>query len=876
MQFNSPVLSRMRWLQVALPVAALSACGSVAHSQGASSSSTNSLRPPSVPLVTHDPYFSIWSNYDKLTDGPTRHWTNREQSLSSLIRIDGETLRLMGDTPVNLPAMPQTSLQVLPTRTIYTFSNENAQVTLTFTTPALPTELDVVSRPVTYLTWDVQSNDGKSHKVSIYNDVSAQVAVNEVTQPVVWQRERFGDLTSMRIGTQAQPVLQKSGDNLRIDWGYVYAAAPQKSSRSRLTSRELAIGDFTPDGFLNGRDDTSMPRSSADDSLVAAQSFDLGRVGSKVVSRYAMVGYDDLFSINWMGRQLRPYWRRNGMNAAQMLQVAARDYPMLQRKCADFDTALMSDLTARYGEKYAQICALSHRQSLAANKIVADSKGAPMMFSKENDSNGSIGTVDVFYPAMPHFLFMAPTLVKATLVPMLNYSSSENWTFPYAPHDVGTYPKATGQTYGGGETSEENQMPVEETGNMLILLAGVSKIDGNTRFADKWWPTLTKWTEYLADKGFDPENQLSTDDFSGHLAHNVNLSIKAIMGIKSYAMMSRMKGDTTSADKYDALARDMAARWVKEADDGDHFRLAFDRPGTWSQKYNLVWDKILGYNLFPRDVINKEYAFYKTKLNPYGLPLDNRDGYTKLDWTVWTATLAPNRADFDALIDPVWRFINETPDRRPLTDWYRTMNARKVGFTARPVIGGVFLPMLDDAQLWNKWSKRDPNNINVNAWASIPKRPLIQAVVATSQETPKTWRYSFEKPQGDWFAAGYDDSAWKQGEGGFGTDPPGAVSRTRWSSSDIWIRRTFEMPAGPIPANLFLSMYHDEDAEVYINGVLAAKVGGFTAKYEAIPLSAQGRAALKAGAPNVMAIHVHQTTGGQYIDAGLVTVTPRD
>ena len=299
-------------------------------------------------------------------------------------------------------------------------------------------------------------------------------------------------------------------------------------------------------------------------------------------------------------------------------------------------------------------------------------------------------------------------------------------------------------------------------------------------------------------------------------------------------------------------------------------------PGTWSQKYNLVWDKILGYNLFPRAVIDKEYAFYKTKLNEFGLPLDNRDNYTKLDWTIWTATLAPNRADFDALIDPVYKFINETPDRSPLTDWYRTIKPRKVGFTARPVIGGVFLPMLSDAQLWNKWDKRDTNNLNVNRWAAMPKAPIVKTVVETSVPNPKMWRYTMEKPAGDWFAANYDDSAWKQGEGGFGEGAPGTKPGTRWNSGEIWIRRTFEMPAGAIPANLQLMMYHDEDADVYINGVLAAQAGGFTAKYEAIPLLPQGLAALKPGAPNVMAIHVRQTGGGQYIDAGLSTVTPQE
>jgi len=89
-------------------------------------------------------------------------------------------------------------------------------------------------------------------------------------------------------------------------------------------------------------------------------------------------------------------------------------------------------------------------------------------------------------------------------------------------------------------------------------------------------------------------------------------------------------------------------------------------------------------------------AFYRKIQNRYGLPLDNRKPYTKLDWVLWTATLTQERDDFQALVFPVHAFLNETPDRSPMTDWYQTKDARKVGFTARPVVGGVFAQMLYD------------------------------------------------------------------------------------------------------------------------------------------------------------------------------------
>ena len=157
---------------------------------------------------------------------------------------------------------------------------------------------------------------------------------------------------------------------------------------------------------------------------------------------------------------------------------------------------------------------------------------------------------------------------------------------------------------------------------MLILLAALAKMEGHADFAAKYWPTVQKWAGFLKAKGFDPENQLCTDDFAGHLAHNVNLSAKAIVALGAYAQLCRLRGDDKSADEFHKLAKSLAERWVKDADDGDHYRLAFDRKNTWSQKYNLVWDKILGLGLFPEETLKKEMAFYLKAQKKYGLPLD--------------------------------------------------------------------------------------------------------------------------------------------------------------------------------------------------------------------------------------------------------------
>jgi len=788
------------------------------------------LRPPAVPLVACDPYFSVWSPADNLTDADTVHWTGKPHRLSSLVRIEGQPFRVMGATPENVPVLFRKKLSVLPTRTIYEFEGAGMALTLTFLTPALSDDLDVLSRPVTYLTWYVRATDGKQHNVEVQFAAAGELAVNDPKQEVEWSQEKFGELAAWKVGSKEQPVLQKKGDDLRIDWGYLYVAT------------------------------------------AGAVGAEQGTVTRKLVtpgSCRVILAYDDLYSIQYMRKNLRPYWRRNGWEAADLLKAAAKEYEALAKRCAAFDDELMADLTKAGGEKYAALAALAYRQCFAAGKFVADANGQPISFCKENHSNGCIGTSDVFYPMAPQFLLFGPTLAKSFLVPFMNYAASERWRFPFAPHDLGTYPKANGQVYGGGERTEHNQMPVEESGNLLILMAAIAQMEGNANFAGLYWKQLEQWAEYLKAKGFDPENQLCTDDFAGHLAHNVNLSAKAICGLGAFGKLCEMRGDKAKAAEYATLAKEFAARWGKEAGDGDHYRLAFDKPGTWSQKYNVVWDRVLGLGLFPDAVLRKEMDYYKKIQNKYGLPLDNRSLYTKLDWILWTATLTQERADFEALVAPVFRFLNETPDRSPMTDWYFTDSAKKRGFTARPVVGGVFLQMLYDKAVWKKWAGRE--RTHAANWAPIPPPPKLSIVIPTAREQAATWRYTTKAPGKDWFQPSFNDADWKQGPSGFGTaKTPGAAVRTEWKSADIWLRREIELPAGRTDS-LMLLVHHDEDVEIHLNGVRAARAKGYLTDYEPFEIAGPALATLKPG-KNLIAVHCHQTGGGQYIDVGLVRV----
>src|SRR2546421_2060544 len=662
------------------------------------------FRPPAVPLVVNDPFLSVWSEANNLTDDVTREWTGAAQPLVSLIKIDGQTYRLMGAQPTNLPgvipAFPQVGVQVTPTRSIYDFDDSHVHVTMTFMTPALPSNLDVLARPLTYISWDVRSVDGQSHDVSIYESSSSLLSVTSDTHPVTWSRTTSGPITALRVGTTTQNLLQPAGDQVGIDWGYLYAAAAtSQSAQSAAGSPEL-ITQFEVNG-LQSRDDRRPPRQARYDEPVLAFAFSLGTVApGATVSRHMEIAYDEIDAVDYFGQKLLPYWKRNGMTMPELLQQADADYTTLAAQCASFDAQLTADLTIAGGAQYAQLAALAYRQSLAATGIAADSNKQPLLFTKEQSSNGDIATVDVIYPGDPMLLLLSPTLAKASVVPILSYSASSHWTFPNAPHDLGTYPHALGRDDGG------EAMPVEESANMLILVDAIAKIENSTEFADLWWPQLTQWANFLKPYAFDPGNQLTTDDFLGTINHSANLAVKAIEGLGAYAQLAQMRGDTTTYNDFHSTAQSDVTHWISVTSAGDHYSMVYNSASTWSEKYNLVWDKILGLNLFPTSVASTEIAYYKLKMKQYGVSVQSTTNTAKTDWELWSATLATSSADFQALVAPIYNYMNTTGSRQPMQDSYDVTNFNSGGVHPRSVIGGVFLEMLANFSLWQSYARQ--------------------------------------------------------------------------------------------------------------------------------------------------------------------------
>lgn len=654
------------------------------------------LRAPAFPLITVDPFFSVWSATDRLTDSETVHWTGFANAINAVATIDGTPYRFMGNDAA-VPAMCQVSRDMNAVTTTYVLEAAGVRLTCLFTSPLLPHDYELLTRPVSYLEVKRENVDGGEHTVGLSFAVSEQICLDMAgDDEIVTEALSHGGVKSVKMGSKAQVMLDRGGDCHRIGWGYFYLSSNADNAKTGVEKRTVT----TYNGFKRDVEEREMTFVTLDVVLA-----------DRALITFA---YDDVYSIQYFNKNLRSYWNRNGERIEGEIEKAFADYDTIFDKVTAFADKLFLDGCRAGGEKYAELLELAYRQTLAAHKLVLDENGEILWISKECYSNGCAATVDVSYPSLPLFLLYNPELVKGMMRPIYRVARSDAWQFDFAPHDAGRYPLLNGQMYGyrDGVLHFEKQMPVEECGNMLIMEAAVALATGDVSFARENWDILSVWVKYLVENGRDPDNQLCTDDFAGHLAHNCNLSLKAIMGLASFGILNGMMGNENEERSYIAMARDMAKDWVSRAQNADgSFRLAFDCEGTFSMKYNIVWDKLFGTRVMPKMALAAELGSYTKRMLPFGMPLDNRAAYTKSDWLVWTATLFDTRAEFEVFVAPLWSVYHTTPARVPMSDWYwadtgldKTYESKSYNelhavqveksFRNRTVQGGLFVKML--------------------------------------------------------------------------------------------------------------------------------------------------------------------------------------
>lgn len=665
------------------------------------------LRPPATPLIVHDPYISIWSFTDSLTDDFPRHWTGGITALVGMLNIDGSCYRFMGPADMSNSVCPQKmtqiSLLVKATYTLYEFFEENSHIRLKlmFSTPADLQDYELLSSAISYISYNIVNEDSKAHAVDVYFDNSAEMTVSDPNELVTWESNKYFDMGYLKIGTNEQ-IFNKNNNNDRIDWGFWYVAFQQQEDLSYTVSDDKSCrGNFAVKKDLPVFD-TNMPREAGNNWPVLAIRKRFTMVNpSETKNFYLTIGFNENISIEYFGSLLKPLFFEKTPNYLDHLYNYMSNYTNILERIIKISQDVSLKLQASSGgknTKYDDIGSLAYRQLTGSLKVVYNDKlKSPWVFMKEISSDGDVSTVDVIYPASPLILHKNMNLFVMLLHPILTYANNETlaygnyipYNLPWAPHHLGVWPTCH------IKPNEQEQMPIEETSNLLLLIAYIIINEpATTDFFKLYANLLETWGNYLVDNLPDPGEQLCTDDFEGPSPHNVNLAAKGILGIAAYGKILERLGDHTKSQFFSNKAKEYESYWESNSFAIDHYKLQYDLGSdSWSQKYNFLFQKLLDLDVFPNEVLTKELEYYLTKMQKYGFPLDNRAGFTKVDWSFWSASLGTDE-QFLKVVDATYDFLNDSPSRVPFTDWYETSNAVMKGFQARPVVGGLWSKIL--------------------------------------------------------------------------------------------------------------------------------------------------------------------------------------
>jgi hypothetical protein len=671
------------------------------------------IRPPAPPLTVRNPYVSTWLPATALPATWPEFWAGHTTAMGGIARIDGVSYMYLGDPGIILTipngnygspsttqgfeqALQQTKLEVTPTRSTFTLEGGGVELVAEFLSPVEPGDTKRQSIPFSYVTLSARSIDGKSHDVQLYADISGEWCSGDDSQQITWSPSQVSfsggtlQVWSAELASQ-QPLTEQ---DQQAAWGSTVWATPARNGLTYQSGQDVVVrAQFVNNGKLTDGNDTSY-RAISDNWPVFAFCADLGSLGSSAVTVPLSIGLARTPAVSYLGQNLDPWWSKEFSSWADMLAFFHGDRAAAQRRATSLDNRITADAQAAGGTAYTGLCAIALRQAYGGTELVAGPDGSPWAFLKEISSDGNVSTVDVLFPASPAWVYADPGYLALLLTPLLAYAESGNWPEQFAPHDLGSaYPVAGGHNDGGGEN-----MPVEESGNMLIMVAAyLQQAPSAARaFATAHYQVLKQWADYLVANLPDPGFQNQTDDFAGEIAHSVNLALKAIIAVAAFGKIATAAGHTADAASYAAQATSFIGYWATHAQDPSaaHLDLTYNGDGggngTWGTTYNGFADRLLGTGLVPAPVLAEQAAWYPRVSNLFGLPLQVPHSYAKSDWELWTAAWLSAYPVSKQLIEQVYTYANTTPQRVPFSDLYDTISGDQAGFQARPVQGGIF------------------------------------------------------------------------------------------------------------------------------------------------------------------------------------------
>ncbi|TVY28464.1 Glutaminase A [Lachnellula hyalina] len=670
-------------------------------------------RPPAIPLAVRSPYMNTWLELG--SDGGSqgflpgawpRFWAGPQPGeavgangavtgWTGLIKVDGASYTWMGqpkigdDFPTNVK---QTSFEYTSQRSTFIMNVAGkVSMNVTFISPIAPKDLKRQSIIGSYLQVTVAATDGATHSVQLYADTTAEWVSIRNTDTAQWSFSNQNNIVSHKSWRQTQSEFNADFPDDGSHWGNWYwstAATPSLTSQSG--GHETVRGNFLRDGKLPNTQDSNY-RAISDNFPVFAFANDLSNVGNNPITTLYTIVHAQENAIQFDGANgivsVRSLWTSYFGSDLAVVEFLYKDYSTVD---GAIDHVFAVDSLAAGGQDYLTITSLSARQAFGGTQLCG-TISKPYLFLKEISSDGNIQTVDVFFPAIPIFLYSNPVLVKYLLDPLFENQEAGRFPKQWSIHDMGGhYPQAIGH-----EDGQQEDMPVEECGNMIIATLAYAQSTSDTAYLSKHYQLLKQWAGFLVSDSLIPDNQLSTDDFQGSLANQTNLALKGIIGIEAMAVIARLTGNNADVTRFSNTAHDYIKKWQDMAVVTDanppHTNLAYHDNNSHGLLYNLYADKLLGLNLVPNSIYDMQSTFYPTVADEFGVTLDTRNTNTKSDWQMWVAAIS-SPSTKTMFYSKLANWINKTPTNRAFTDLYNTRSADFGGgkFAARPVVGGHF------------------------------------------------------------------------------------------------------------------------------------------------------------------------------------------
>jgi hypothetical protein len=411
----------------------------------------------------------------------------------------------------------QKFVKMTATQTSYTFQCGQIDLNLRFTSPLLLDNIEIMSRPINYISYEIESLDGKEHEVDLYFETTPAWASNGTFHTSTSKMYEKDNLVFLKTGLTEQKIFDFEDNAKEINWGYFYMCAEKVNSKAYLGEASLMRSQF-----MKNRTVSKDTINTSGACMGIIQS--LGK--QKESSGKIMIGYDDIYSIQYFGENLRPYWNKNGNRILEELFVSAnQDFKKIIKECSTFDEMLLNKITDELGCVYATFFAENFRPSITRNKLVGG-----------KDSDYILFCIDGTWGLKNNSLLFQRyniNLLKAQLEPIFHYYESGKWSKIYPPSNLGQYPLANGQI-------SESYDPVETTSNILVICAVITALEGNTDYIQTHWLTLTKWNDYLVD--FIISNQvINAPKEKNELS---NIYTIATMGISSFTEMTKKMNST--------------------------------------------------------------------------------------------------------------------------------------------------------------------------------------------------------------------------------------------------------------------------------------------------------------------------------------------